>query len=175
MEPGVNASGNHKWCPKCETHKLYEEFNKNRARSDGLNSTCRECQHAKYYRQQDHQKKLAKERAKKRIPAYRRGWRAKAIQVYGGKCACCGETNLAFLCIDHIRGGASQNRQQNLYTEMREAVLNPDHDTYQVLCANCNMAKERAEGCPHQDPNSPDYNPGSTDYRKKKEARNAQR
>lgn len=168
MEPGVNTSDNHKWCPKCETHKLHKEFNKNKARSDGLNSICRGCQRVKYREFSERYKAQARERAKKRTSAFRRGWRAKAIQVYGGECTCCGETNLAFLCIDHIRGGASQNRQQNLYYEMKEAALNPDHDTYQVLCANCNMAKERAEGCPHQDPNSPDYNPKSTNYRGRK-------
>lgn len=33
----------HKKCPKCNTEKSTEDFNKNKARSDGLNSYCRDC------------------------------------------------------------------------------------------------------------------------------------
>jgi hypothetical protein len=43
--------------------------------------------------------------------AYHRRLREEAIHHYGGACACCGETELAFLAIDHIEGGGQAHRQ----------------------------------------------------------------
>src|ERR1019366_4483037 len=34
------------------------------------------------------------------------------IAAYGGKCACCGETERIFLTIDHIGGGGAEHRRQ---------------------------------------------------------------
>jgi len=34
------------------------------------------------------------------------------FNAYGTSCACCGETEPAFLCIDHITGGGRQERLQ---------------------------------------------------------------
>lgn len=80
------------------------------------------------------------------------------ITAYGGKCACCGEKERAFLCLDHVDGGGNDERRgmngstwnkssQAIYRAVRAAGYPPG---YQVLCANCNLAKEREGGCPHQ-------------------------
>jgi hypothetical protein len=72
------------------------------------------------------------------------------MKLYGGQCVCCGEAELAFLVMDHVNGGGSRARGTSTYTEWRRMLREYPSSEYQVLCANCNMAKERKEGCPHQ-------------------------
>lgn len=88
---------------------------------------------------------------------YNRRMRLSVIQHYGGKCVCCGETEEAFLCIDHVEGGGNAHRRELVSDSRGSAsrmcqwlVLNGFPDGYQLLCANCNMGKERPGGCPHE-------------------------
>lgn len=79
--------------------------------------------------------------------------REEALRKFGGVCACCGETEIKFLCIDHINGRAATR------TDARRQVGRPwyqwliAHGTavdFQVLCHNCNCAKGFYGWCPHQ-------------------------
>jgi hypothetical protein len=84
------------------------------------------------------------------------------MDAYGGACACCGETELAFLTIDHINGDGAEHRRQiaaekntpwlqgggNTYRWLRDHGFPEGH---QVMCANCNCGKHWNGGvCPHQ-------------------------
>ncbi|GAC1502542.1 MAG: hypothetical protein NVS1B10_07330 [Candidatus Saccharimonadales bacterium] len=72
------------------------------------------------------------------------------MKAYGGVCACCGESNLAFLTIDHINGGGNQHKtltKRPIYQWLR---TNNYPAGYQVLCFNCNCAKSINPACPHQ-------------------------
>jgi hypothetical protein len=75
------------------------------------------------------------------------------IANYGGKCACCGETEPLFLEIDHVNGGGSTDRKNGLSGTMMYLKLKEQgypKDDYQLLCANCNHGKFRNGGvCPH--------------------------
>jgi hypothetical protein len=78
--------------------------------------------------------------------------RGKLVEAYGGKCACCGESELSFLEIDHVNGGGLKHFRSkppaNVYREIIKAAPSPD---YQLLCANCNRGKWRNGGiCPHK-------------------------
>lgn len=79
--------------------------------------------------------------------------REQVITAYGGICACCGETRLEFLTIDHIHGGGTQHRKQSgllgqkFYWWLKRQGYPKG---YRVLCANCNMAEARYSGCPHK-------------------------
>lgn len=72
--------------------------------------------------------------------------------MYGGSCQCCGEDNVVFLSLDHIRGGGTEERTKtkkvggSLYKKLRRE---PVDDRYQVLCYNCNFAKGDRSDCPH--------------------------
>ena len=77
-------------------------------------------------------------------------------QAYGGwKCSCCGETERAFLSIDHINNDGASNRRKHGHVtgEMmhRWLIRNNFQSGFQVLCMNCNWGK-RMNGnvCPHQ-------------------------
>lgn len=80
---------------------------------------------------------------------YWRRLRSEAVSAYGGECACCGETQLEFLQIDHIDGNGAAHRQDlgysEIYSWLRARAWPPG---FQVLCANCNWAKQLGV-CPH--------------------------
>lgn len=78
------------------------------------------------------------------------------ISAYGGHCACCGETAIEFLGIDHINNNGAEHRRQlrmkgggaAFYQWLKKNNF-PKGD-YQVLCHNCNSAKGYYGYCPHQ-------------------------
>lgn len=81
--------------------------------------------------------------------------RVELLAAYGGRCACCGEDTPEFLTVDHIRGNGAEHRRE-LMTPGRKVLLYPwlrrngyPKDNFQLLCANCNMAKGRGKICPH--------------------------
>lgn len=90
--------------------------------------------------------------------AYRVKIQKEVIDHYGGKCACCGESNPLFLTIDHINNDGKKHRReisngkknpggQKIYYWLKE---NNFPEGFQVLCYNCNLGKARNNGtCPH--------------------------
>lgn len=90
---------------------------------------------------------------------YHHALRMDAFAAYGGKCQCCGEKHWQFLVIDHIDGGGRKHRLEigngvekrgtgaGMYLWLKRQGYPAG---FQVLCANCNMAKERQTGCPHR-------------------------
>lgn len=87
------------------------------------------------------------------VARYQARIKAEVFSTYGNCCACCGELEMAFLTIDHVSGGGRQERIQNkmssnkLFLTIRRLGFPP---AYQILCANCNMAKHTRGVCPHQ-------------------------
>ena len=73
---------------------------------------------------------------------------------YGNKCACCGESRIEFLSIDHINGGGTKFRQQNkgmAGVRMYGWLIKNDYpDGYRLLCHNCNQSMGYHGYCPHQ-------------------------
>lgn len=94
-----------------------------------------------------------RERRRETQRTCRQRTRKECLAHYGGKCACCGETESAFLGIDHINGGGGKHRKSlghwgvNFYAWLRREGW---PDGYQVLCHNCNQAKGYYGVCPHR-------------------------
>lgn len=66
-------------------------------------------------------------------------------------CVCCGESEMAFLSIDHIDGGGCEHRRQIKSNRIYNWLINNRFpDGFQVLCFNCNFAKHVYGVCPHQ-------------------------
>lgn len=96
---------------------------------------------------------------KQKTKEYTLKLRNEVYAAYGGKCACCGESNPLFLTIDHVNGGGIKHRKQlnskgrnsvnrNFYLLVRNEGYPSD---YQLLCFNCNMGRARNNGiCPHK-------------------------
>lgn len=86
-----------------------------------------------------------------KIPITRRQKRnaeskTKAMQAYGGGCACCPETLLLLLNIDHINGRTDRMRGAHLY---RWLIKNNYPKEFQILCFNCNVSKYLSGRCVH--------------------------
>jgi hypothetical protein len=71
---------------------------------------------------------------------------------------CCGINKVEFLTLDHIyNDGAEERKLLNpnmrggvgLYRYLRDKGF-PNKDRYQVLCYNCNCAKDKHGICPHK-------------------------
>ena len=78
-----------------------------------------------------------------------------ALQHYGGnppKCACCGETEIKFMSIDHIKGGGRKHKAKEYkHSNLAEWVTSNHYPKgFQILCYNCNCAKGFFGVCPHQ-------------------------
>ncbi len=83
--------------------------------------------------------------------------RREVFEAYGGcHCACCGESHIEFMSIDHIEGwGAAHRSQHDMAMRggsefYRWLQKNGYPRGYQVLCMNCNIAKRQSDSCPHR-------------------------
>jgi hypothetical protein len=79
--------------------------------------------------------------------------KAAMVAAYGGRCACCGEAELAFLSLDHTKGGGNKHRKAiggnaKLLRYLRDAGW--PTDGYRVLCMNCQFGTRFGRTCPHQ-------------------------
>jgi len=79
----------------------------------------------------------------------RRRERAAVIEAYGGKCACCGETQYEFLSIDHVAGGGRKHRASLTMSMEHFLYKNGFPAGYRLLCHNCNQAIGYYGRCPH--------------------------
>lgn len=72
------------------------------------------------------------------------------VEAYGGCCACCGETEITFLTVEHLNkdGMAHRDVRGNFYGYLvRE---NFPQDGLTILCMNCNWAERNGTPCPHK-------------------------
>lgn len=131
---------------------------------------CKKCNNKKaqqYYLKNSKKLKkrtrLWKQRNKEKViglsKRYRRGLKIKALKAYNNnkepKCICCGETEIDFLCLDHIdNDGAKQRKKYGLGTSFLKwlkAKNYPKNLRLQVMCLNCNMSKRIQGGvCIHR-------------------------
>lgn len=93
-----------------------------------------------------------------------RKFRLLALQHYGGKCACCGETQMEFLTLSHPNNDGAKHRReihsqmgwsQKFPTNVPLAQYLAQHGfpngyTIIVECWNCNCARAYGGGCPHK-------------------------
>lgn len=78
------------------------------------------------------------------------------MSAYGGYCTCCGESQIEFLSIDHIRNDGKKWRAEgkhslgtNFYFQLKKQGY--PKENLQILCYNCNLGKHYHGGvCPHQ-------------------------
>jgi len=129
-----------------EVQSLKDKINarQNRQRAERLAAMSRE-------EEQAHRKAINEGNASRREAV-----RHDVYMAYGGyRCACCGETERAFLSIDHINNdGAEHKRACNLRTSeqfYRWLKRNGFPEGFQILCMNCQWGKRNNNGvCPHQ-------------------------
>ena len=84
----------------------------------------------------------------------KRRLRREVLQAYGGVCACCGESNIEFLALDHANGDGAAHRREvgkghGVYFWARRNNF-PKDAGLRVLCHNCNAATHYYGYCPHK-------------------------
>ena len=97
-------------------------------------------------------KTTQRERAKQ----IRRSDAAEMWAAYGGECVCCGEKETRFFELDHIfrdgykeKGPRGGPRPDSVAKWRKHRVA--DRVRFQILCSNCNLAKQRHGHCPHME------------------------
>lgn len=170
-----------KTCTSCLTSKPTGDFYRRTGNKDGREGICKSCSSVRdlaYRNRPEIATKRQAYRLRPEVKASRNAYHARpeirvsvlekgrvahrllrkrdkvlAFKAYGGvACACCGETEFAFLTIDHINGGGHQHRLRiggsgsRLYTWLR---LQGYPSGYRVLCMNCNWATRLGAPCPH--------------------------
>lgn len=154
-----------KRCNICEQEKPLSEFYssqrmriKKGAKVTYVTPECKPCYmiRTKAYYQANKATLRPKENAANRSKRAR--IKEAVFAAYGGyRCACCGETEKAFLTLDHIANDGASNRRKIAgkrhaagYTTYDWLVKNGFPAGYQVLCMNCNFGKRMNAGvCPH--------------------------
>lgn len=87
-----------------------------------------------------------------KLKLYRR-LKLEVVKGYGGGCACCGEDQIAFLAIDHVNNDGGERRKNgegSSYQLLKFVLKNNFPKDLQILCHNCNMAKNYYGECPHK-------------------------
>jgi hypothetical protein len=152
-----------KRCSKCKQLKPVSEFPKNHDHADGLAYYCKPCaiEYAAAYYAKHRNHLIAVSGPARRARSLR--IKLEVLGHYsGGKptCACCGESNIWFLSMDHINGGGNKHRRemraQGLRTGGTDFYYSLRRQGYpsgfQVLCFNCNFGRGHNRGiCPHKD------------------------
>jgi hypothetical protein len=141
-----------KQCPKCGEVKGLDQFYNQPGKKDGKATNCKQCRqdvsNADRAANSDRYRAYARKRVFK--------LRLSALMHYSNNsCACCGETHIEFLAIDHIDGNGNQHRKEfntgsgtPFYYWLKR---NNYPEGFRVLCHNCNMAIGLYGKCPHED------------------------
>jgi len=107
--------------------------------------TCKKCIKSQYFA-------TNKDKVYEYRKAREKRTKLEVIAHYGGKCACCGETIVEFLTMDHIYGGGRKHAKELKKTRFFMWVKRNNYpDSLQILCFNCNCGREINGGiCPHK-------------------------
>jgi hypothetical protein len=162
------ATQTHKQCCMCNRILPHEQFHKQRTGRFGLRCICKDCVNsygAARYRKNPkiinsrhgQWRRMNRARINAGLRAVKRQVKLEAFDAYGGRfCACCGETILEFLTLDHINNDGAQHRRENrikgpIYGWLARHGWPPG---FQVLCMQCNFGKRMNHGvCPHKERN----------------------
>ena len=102
-----------------------------------------------YERKEQNYEKFREQRNRWAKTNYQR-LRLKALEYYGGKCACCGEKQNEFLGIDHVGGGGTKHREKLKVHIYRYLSRNNYPEGFRILCHNCNLSLGFYGYCPHK-------------------------
>lgn len=138
-------------CGVCRERKPLDQFNADsRNKSTGLRSECKACstQQTLNARAKRNPEDLSAVRKARHVRL-----KAQCFAAYGGMCACCGESQIMFLTIDHVNDDGHVERKEYGYstTNQYKRILDAGCPaSYQVLCFNCNLGRACNGGvCPH--------------------------
>lgn len=167
-----------------KTNNIYRWLKKNKYPQDGrFQVLCHNCNYSKAkYGLCPHQgppphiathtgKKPTQKRDLTLQKAKHRELRRAAILAYGNKCNCCKEELFELLTIDHVNNDGAEHRKElngeSIYSWLHKNNY-PQDGRFQVLCHNCNYAKAKYGGCPHNGLEKLTYQGSNKGWKQKK-------
>jgi len=131
-----------KLCGDCGQLKLVDCFNKhyNKISGGGLFKSCIKCKN---------KAACARNKIRGTCMIDSRILKLEFLIAYGGKCTCCGETEIDLLTIEHIRGKGHELIYGNTNLLIRKLRKLEWPEGYTVLCWNCNLSTKNNRPCPH--------------------------
>lgn len=165
-----------KQCKQCKKIKEESFFEKEKKVKSGIGANCKDCKKEymnkkskEYYSKNPNKFTEKSKKWRKDNPEKQKEIKTKAILkikkeafsllgVNPPKCECCGEKEINFLCIDHIKNDGNKERQElklrggsDFYRFIRNKYNPALERKYQILCFNCNNGKRINKGiCPHK-------------------------
>lgn len=133
----MNEKWTHRICRDCKEKKSVSDFHSGGRGTKGRRATCKDC--------------FNRERRKERSALL-----VDALMHYSDgsmQCACCGESRVEFLTLDHIEGRSALGNKKKwssisiLYGLTGKSSWPKD---LRVLCYNCNLSRGRYGYCPHE-------------------------
>jgi hypothetical protein len=145
-------------CSTCKKEKSTSEFGVDNWSPRGYNYRCKSCISEWKKRPEVKEKNNRREaqyRAQGKNKLARRIRRMQAIIKLGGKCECCGETQIEFLAFDHINGLRGRGIKRNGgdaadSLALRINKMESPEKEFRILCHNCNSAHGFYGYCPHK-------------------------
>ena len=142
-------------CCACKVNKPLTEFNLNQF-------YCKICKRSylrAWYKRQPNDKKnqyrwsedKPGQNARRRKRVF--DLKQEMISAYGGCCACCNESEIRFLTLEHVNGGGNEHRRKfskasRTWLDLKRRGWPEGHI---ILCWNCQMAKTHYKVCPHKE------------------------
>lgn len=125
-----------KCCRKCGNEKPLESFNKNSARSDGLQSQCRECTRGNSRDHYNSNKSYYQDRNKE----YKLNNRLDFLSFMSDKsCVDCGVDDLRVLEFDHLRDKSFNISERIGFYPL--SSLMDEISKCEIVCANCHKIR----------------------------------
>ncbi|QDK03905.1 HNH endonuclease [Mycobacterium phage Lewan] len=126
-----------KRCGKCGETKPHTEFNKNKAKPDGYQGRCRECQRSgersHYASNEDRKERVRWSKFRARTAA-----RAFMYKYLGeNPCVDCGESDRVVLDLDHVRGEKDHDVSVMVARGFSLPKIQAEVAKCEVRCANC--------------------------------------
>jgi hypothetical protein len=124
------------WCSFCSSFRNIRDFYATGSKVRGYGKYCKACHSSN---------------AKTKLDAVK----SEVFEHYGSRCNCCKEVGIEFLTVDHIDNDGNKHLNRSgrrykgnqLYAWLRR---NSYPSGFQILCYNCNCAKNFYKVCPHQ-------------------------
>jgi hypothetical protein len=135
-----------KICGTCREIKLLKEFNQGMG-AGWRSSKCKKCLN-KYW--------------KNYYTVTVRVLKKEFVNAYGGCCSCCGEAELDFLTIEHIKYKGHELIYDQSFMLLKKLKALGWPEGYTCLCWNCNEAIRFDKTCPHSINRKIDQNANKT-------------
>lgn len=149
-----------KTCNKCGQLKPLSDFTRSARGKYGYKAVCKICW-AAYMREYYESNPDARAGRSSYHKNLRNKHKEQVFDMLGTECACCGEADKRFLTLDHVNNDGADHRRElgggkgsgGPDKVWRWLAKNPEaSDRFQILCYNCNCAKQYTGlgVCPHQ-------------------------